>query len=99
MTAPQPAIACFTLPACMTAETAEPLADALSKLSLDGKAHIQLDASHVQQFNSVGAQLLASLDKTVKAAEGTLEITSPTPLFTQSLQDLGLGWLAGALRT
>lgn len=85
----------FVLPSVMTIETVEVLAAELKQLPLSEKTDLVLDASHVESITTPGAQLIASLDKTLSAQGGTLTINGARNSFTRALKDVGLESLLG----
>lgn len=83
----------YTLPPHLDIGACESLAEALIALPIHQQGHLVLDASRVETVTSCGAQLLASLDKTIRRSCGTLEIKGHNNSFTEALNEMGLGWL------
>lgn len=86
----------FTLPAQLTAETADVVTEALRGLSIASHHPFLFNASQVENLTSSGAQVLVSLHKSVTAVEGEFRITGYQPLFSQALADMGLSWLVNS---
>ncbi len=88
----------YCLPAQLSAETADSVAEALRSFSITPNSPVRLDASGVEQLTSSGAQLIVSLHKSLTSAGGELVIDSLTPTAQQALNDMGLGWLNHTLK-
>lgn len=88
----------YALPPQLTSESAETLVESLLKLSLGDKPSVLIDAGAVENVSSSGVQVLLSLEKTITAAEGEIEITGKKELLSSIFLEMGLGWLVNILR-
>ena len=81
---------CFVLPIDMTIETVEAVASELKQRVDGGGVNLTLDATQVETITTPGLQLIASVEKTLKARGGKLVINGTREAFMRAFADAGL---------
>ncbi|MDR3449176.1 MAG: STAS domain-containing protein [Alphaproteobacteria bacterium] len=83
----------FALPALMTIETAEIIADGLKELPFPPRTRLTLDAAQVENIATPGLQIILALKKSLAAQGGDVCITGARDALARCFADAGLAGL------
>lgn len=79
------------LPSVADIGYAETLCQQLTQICQGNNHHVIIHAGNVERITTPAVQLLLSTDKFLRSEGGNLKVKSPSEVFSNVLQDLGLG--------